>query len=250
MPFRSLDANDHDDTVASYKQAADDNNIIVAEVGAWSNPISPDNKVRAKALEHCKSQLDLAERMGAACCVNIAGGRGSQWDGPHEENFSSETFNMIVDSVREIHDAIKPKWTTYALEMMPWIFPDSAETYQALIKAIDRKGFSVHFDPVNMINSPRDYYRNSEIIGDFVKKLGPWINNVHAKDIKLHGNLTVHLDEVIPGQGALNYRRLLTELNMLNKDISIIIEHLGTEAEYNQARKYIRHTSAACGINL
>ena len=68
-----------DDLVKDYLKEAKKADVIIAEVGAWSNPISPDDKVRKAALEYCK-RLDLAERLGARCCVNTAGpGRNMGW---------------------------------------------------------------------------------------------------------------------------------------------------------------------------
>lgn len=240
-----------DDVIDAYARAAREAGLVIAEVGAWSNPISPDEKTRREAIEYCKNQLALAERVGARCCVNIAGSRNvEKWDGPHPDNFSDETFELIVETVREIIDAVNPTRTTFALETMPWVFPDSADSYLALIKAIDRKAVSVHFDPVNMISSPRVYYRNGEMIRDFVKKLGAYITNCHAKDIRLDTRLTVHLEEVLPGTGALDYRVFLSEIAKLDPDTPMIVEHLKTEEEYRQASDYIRRTAAELGIAL
>lgn len=233
-----------------YLLAAAQNDILISEVGAWSNPISRNEETRRNAIAYCIKRLELAERMAAQCCVNIAGSRGEQWDGPDPDNFSDETFELIVETTREIIDAVKPERTVFALEMMPWVFPDSADTYLSLIKGIDRKGFGVHFDPVNIISSPRAYYRNGEIIKDFFAKLGPNIRNCHAKDILLGGKLTVHLDEVIPGQGNLDYRIFLTELNKLHPDTTLIIEHLSTNDQYKQASDYIRKTASELNISL
>jgi sugar phosphate isomerase/epimerase len=232
-----------DELINQYVNAARRHDILIAEVGAWSNPISKDSQVRAQALENCKKQLELAEKVGAACCVNIAGSRGEQWDGPSPENFSPETFALIVDTIREIIDAVNPKRTFYTLETMPWIFPDSTEAYLQLIKAIDRKAFAVHFDPVNMITGPRIYYNNGAMIKDFVDKLGPYIKSCHAKDITMTGEFMVHLNEVIPGAGLLDYRVLLSEVNRINKDMPIILEHLTTEEEYRQAAGYITNVA-------
>ncbi|RAP78406.1 sugar phosphate isomerase/epimerase family protein [Paenibacillus montanisoli] len=233
-----------------YLKIAKKYDILISEVGAWSNPISRNENTRHKAIEYCIKRLELAERIGAHCCLNIAGSRGQQWDGPDPENFSSETFELIVDTTREIIDAVKPERTVFALEMMPWVYPDSADSYLSLIKAIDRKGFGVHFDPVNIISSPRIYYRNGDMIRDFFAKLGPFIRNCHAKDILLKSHLTVHLDEVIPGQGNLDYRTFLTELNKLHPDTTLIIEHLSTNEEYRQAADYIRNTAMELNISL
>ncbi|RIW34246.1 sugar phosphate isomerase/epimerase [Bacillus salacetis] len=239
-----------EEEINGYVNAAESNDILLAEVGAWSNPISPDKVIRKAAMDKCKRQLDLAERTGARVCVNIAGARGGQWDGPHEENFSEETFEMIVDSVREIIDAVNPKRTFYTLETLPWIFPDSADSYLELIRAIDRKAFAVHLDPVNMISSPRVYYRNGEFIKECFKKLGPYIKSCHAKDIRMSGDFMVHLDEVLPGTGTLNYKVLLTELNKLDHDIPVILEHLTTPEEYRQAASYVRGVAKELKIEL
>lgn len=242
---------DADDAVIeAYRTAAVQADIVIAEVGAWSNPISPDPKVRAKAMEHCKKQLALADKLGARCCVNIAGSRGEQWDGPHPENFSDETFQRIVEAIQEIIDAVNPSRTFYTLETMPWIYPDSADSYLRLIEAVNRDRFAVHFDPVNMINSPRIFYDNGPMIRDFCSKLGPYLKNCHAKDIELAGKLTVHLDEVLPGTGGLDYDAFLDEMNKLDPDTPIIVEHLSTEEEYNKAASFIRSKAASMNFSI
>jgi sugar phosphate isomerase/epimerase len=234
-----IDHSADDAVVAAYRDAAKTHDIVISEVGAWSNPISPDETVRREAIRYAQRQLDLAERIGARVCLNITGSRGDQWDGPHPDNLTSATFELIVDAVREIIDAVKPRHSCYALEMMPWAYPDSADSYLELIRAIDRPQLAVHFDPVNIINSPDKYYLNGDLIRDFVAKLGSRIRNCHAKDVILHGRLTVHLEETIPGTGQLDYRTFLTEINRLDSDIPVVIEHLENEDQYLQAFDYI-----------
>ena len=235
--------------VKSYEKAAADAKIRISEVGAWSNPISPDEKERKEAIKKCKESLALADLIGAGCCVNITGSRGKQWDGPDPENISDETFDMIVQVTREIIDEVKPLRTFYTLETMPWALPDSPDSYLALIKAIDRKQLGVHLDPVNMINSPRRYYNNGEFLKECFKKLGPMIKNCHAKDILLRTNLTVHLDEVLLGTGGLDYRVYLTELSKL-KDVPLMLEHLKTREEYTKAAANVRSVAKSTGIRL
>ena len=156
---------------------------MIAEVGAWSNPVSKDEEERKKALEYCKKQLDLADRIGARCCVNIAGSRGEIWDGFYRDNYSEDTYALIVDSVREIIDDVKPKNTFYTLEPMPWMYPDSPDSYLRLIKDIDRKEFGVHLDFVNMINSPQKYLFNDKFIKECFDKLGPYIKAFMQKTL-------------------------------------------------------------------
>ena len=80
---------------------------------------------------------------------------------------------------------------------------------------MDRPAFGVHLDVCNVINSPERFYRNSEVISDCFRKLGPWIVSCHAKDLAWIVELNVHFQEVIPGRGEVDYRAYLSELSQL-----------------------------------
>jgi len=237
------------DTIKAYEKAAKDANIIISEVGAWSNPISSNEQERKDAIKKCKDSLALADLIGAGCCVNITGSRGKQWDGPDPQNLTGETFDMIVQVTREIIDEVKPVRTFYTLETMPWALPDSPDSYLELIKAIDRKQLAVHLDPVNMINSPSRYYNNGAFIRECFQKLGPLIKNCHAKDILLGSHLTVHLDEVLPGTGGLDYKVFLTELSKL-KNVPMMLEHLEKKEDYTKAAANVRSIAKSTGIKF
>ena len=231
----------HIDTmVETYAQAARNADVLIAEVGAWSNPLSSDEHERRKAINYCQQRLALADAIGARCCVNIAGSRGRVWDGPHPENLTHETFDLIVETVRTIIDSVKPLRTFYTLETMPWLYPDSTDSYEKLLRAVDRRQFAVHFDPVNLVNSPGRYYHNGALIREFVSRLGPSIKSCHAKDIVLaEGHLPIHLDECRPGLGTLDYRVLLQELQRIDADMPLMLEHLAREEEYALGAEYI-----------
>lgn len=236
-----------DDEVRAYEDAARKADIVIAEVGAWSNPISPDEATRKAALEKCRTNLALADRIGARCCVNIAGSLSDVWDGPAAANFTQEAFDLIVETTRSIIDAVKPTRTYFALETMPWAYPDSPDCYLRLFKAIDRKGFAVHLDPVNLVCSPQRYYGNGDLIRECFEKLGPYIRSCHAKDILLQTKLTTHLDEVRPGTGGLDYAVFLKELSRF-PGTPLMIEHLPNAEEYRQAAEHIRGVAKGLGI--
>ena len=237
-----------DDLIQAYARAAEKADIVIAEVGAWSNPISPDEKERAEALSKCRESLALAENIGARCCVNISGSRGKIWDGPDPDNLTDETFEMIVETTRSIIDSVKPTRTFYTLETMPWAYPDSPDSYLRLVKAMDRKAFAVHLDPVNMISSPQRYFRNGELIRECFAKLGPYIKSCHAKDILLSPRLTTHLDEVRPGLGGLDYAAYLKELSSLPDPPPLMLEHLETQEEFRLAAEYVRGIASKLGL--
>lgn len=236
--------------IQDFSEAARQANIIIAEVGAWSNPLSPDESTRQAAIDTCQRSLSLADEIGAYCCVNIAGSRSPKWDGPCAVDLTDDTFDLIVETVRAIIDAVKPKRTFYTLETMPWLLPDSPDSYLELIKAIERPAFAVHLDPVNLINSPRLYFQNTALIKACLAKLGPYIKSCHAKDIILRDHLTVHLDEVRPGLGGFDYSVFLRELNALDRTIPLMLEHLPRDEDYRQAANFIRSVAEHEGITL
>jgi len=238
------------DAVRAYRSAAEQGGLVIAEVGAWSNPLSPDEGERQAALALCRERLALADMIGARCCVNIAGSCGPKWDGPYPQDLTAATFDLIVESVRSIIDAVQPTRTFYTLETMPWMYPDSAASYLRLLEAVDRLRFGVHLDPVNVVNSPRRYFENGALLRECFEKLGPHIKSCHAKDVRLGDGLTVHLDEVRPGAGGLDYKVFLRELDRLDADMPLILEHLAAEEDYDRAAAYVREVADELGVSV
>jgi len=235
--------------VAKYREAAAKADLVIAEVGAWSNPLSPDAAKAKEGLERNIAGLALADLLGARCCVNIVGSRSLQWDGPHPDNLTPATFDLIVETARKIIDAVKPTRTFYTLETMPFMFPDSADSYLQLLKAIDRPRFAVHLDPVNLICSPQRYYGSAALIKECFAKLGPQIKSCHAKDIILRPILTTHLDEVPIGQGGLDYGAYLSELSKLDPSTPLMMEHMKME-EYPPSAEHLRKVAREKGLSF
>ena len=237
------------DVINAYALAAKKADIVIAEVGAWSNPLSVDPTMAQQAFKKCVESLALAEAIGANCCVNISGSKNPQhWAGPHKDNFSESTFEQIVDLTRKIIAEVKPSRTYFTLEFMPWIYPDSADSYLRIIKAVDHKQFAVHMDPVNIINSPRAYYSNSVLVKECFAKLGQYIRSCHGKDITLkEDSYSTQLEECRPGLGQLDYGTYLTELSKLT-NIPLMLEHLPSASEYEKAASFVRSVGKQIGI--
>ena len=235
--------------IRAYKAEAYRADIVISEVGVWINTISSDENERKAAIDKCVKGLQLADKIGAMCCVNTSGSRNKDyWAGPHKDNLTQDTFDLVVETTQQIIDTVKPRHTFFTLEAMPWAFPYSPGNYLDLIRAIDRRQFGVHLDPVNMIVSPQVFYRNGDMIKECFSKLGPYIRSCHAKDMILREDIyTPHLDEVRPGLGNLDYSVFLQELSKLD-NVPLMMEHLQSEEEYTLAAEYIRAQGKNAGI--
>ena len=96
--------------------------------------LDPDPAKRAANLRYVTERLALAEAVGARCCVDIAGSfNPTVWYGPHPKNLSQEFFDATVENCRKVIDAVKPRATTFSIEMMGWSLPDGPDAYLKLI---------------------------------------------------------------------------------------------------------------------
>lgn len=235
--------------IDEYRCAAVESDIVIAEVGAWvNNPLHPDPDVAEQGYKGLVAAMRLAEAIGARCCVNVSGSRGTLWDGPHPRNLTQETFDRIVAYVQRLLDEVQPQNTAFSLEMMPWMFPTTARENLELIDAVGRPGFVAHLDLVNITCSPRLYYENANITTEAFETLGRRIKSVHAKDIVLREALTTHLDEVRPGLGGFDYRVLLAAVEATDRDMPVMLEHLSAQQEYDDAADYVRGVARELGI--
>jgi sugar phosphate isomerase/epimerase len=224
--------------------------VLLAEMGVWNNMLHPDPAIRANMVQQNIDTLAIADEVGVLCCVNIAGSFDTErWDGPHPRNLSDEAYELTAENVRKILDAVKPGRTVFTIETMPWSLPDSIESYQRLLSAVDHPKFGVHLDPVNMINSPHRYYSNSVFLRECFDRLGEKIVSVHAKDLTLTGDLTVYLKEVRPGLGGLDYKTFLREMNKLPMNTPFMLEHLPQE-EYSPARNFVLAEAKEIGVSF
>jgi sugar phosphate isomerase/epimerase len=227
--------------IRAVREAFAQQDVVIAEVGAWCNMIAPEEDRRRRNLAFVAERLALADEVGARCCVDYAGTLEPGKDcGPLAANFSPETFDLIVQTVRDLLAAVKPTRTKFTLEVMQTCPPDSVDGYLELIGAIDRPAFGVHLDPANMFYSPRQCFASGATIRDAIERLGPWIASCHAKDLTIRHGLAVHIDECIPGTGMLDYRTYVSALGVLGRDVPLMLEHLKGEAEYRQAAAFVR----------
>lgn len=225
--------------------------VVIAEVGRWCNMMDADPFKRKTNIENVTNGLALAEAIGARCCVDIAGSfNPKSWFGPDPKNLSQEFFDAAVENARAIIDAVKPKRAKFAYEMMGWSLPDSADSYLKLIKAIDREGFGVHLDPCNAINCPERFYRNADVLNECFDKLGPNIVSCHAKDLTWDVEMNVHFREVRPGAGSMDYTVYLKRLAELPQQPPLMVEHLSSAEEYDEARKYLLDLGPKIGVSF
>jgi sugar phosphate isomerase/epimerase len=238
------------DRIKAIVKAFADEDIMIAEVAIWRNVSAPEPEVRKTNLEYAIDRLALADEVGAKCAVTFIGTLApDSLFGPHPDNLNQVGFDIFVETARKIVDAVKPKRAKFAFEMMQWTLPDSPEVLLELIQAIDRPMFGAHLDPTNLVVSPRLFYNTGDIIQRCFSVLRQHIVSAHAKDLVLGDQLSMHLSEVLPGTGGLDYATYLTELDKLDGNVPLLLEHLETD-QYPAARDNVKRIGAGLGIDI
>lgn len=154
-----------------------------------------------------------------------------------------------MEVTREIIDTVKPKRTYWTIETMPYVFPHSVDSYAKLLEVIDRDRFAAHFDPVNLMNSPEDYYNNGELIKEAFNRFGKYIKSCHGKDTIILNELTFHTNEIRPGLGNLDYSVYLKQLSKLD-NVPLMLEHMEEPEDFKAAGKYVRNIADQNNIEI
>ena len=132
------------------------------------------------------------------------------------------------------------------------MIPDSPEVYLQLIRDVDRPQFAAHMDFVNMINCPRRYLAAEQFVAECFGELAPLIKSTHIKDSRMHPmNLTALLEECSPGEGSLDFAKILKILDdRLPADAPVLLEHMTTFEEYEKAYNYLAGIAGENGISI
>lgn len=231
--------------VAAFREA----DIVLAEYGSYCvNILDTDPGVRAKNIATISENLRRADEMGVRCCV-IHGGsvETGGWGAANPENMSQASFDATVEIVQGILDDVKPATTKLVMETESYLLPDGPDEYRALLKAINRDGFAVHFDPVNITSSPRRFYFSGDFLRDCFATLGKWVISCHAKDTNIVDHASVQLSETFVGDGKLDYDTYLTEITRLSRSPTLMIEHLNA-SQMKQGLEFLFAKAGELGI--
>ena len=234
-----------DEISAAYAEA----NIVPAELGAYRlNILQTDAARRQENLDEICRRLEYAEEVGIRCCVIHGGSYEPEgWGTPHPDNQSEMAFEDTVAAVRDIVDRVMPTRTKLTLEPERWLLPDEPDVYLRLVEAIDRSGFGVHLDPVNIIASPKTFYDSGAFLKECFDKLGPHILSCHTKDVITVDRYPYHLIETYTGNGKLDHDVYLAEMAKLDADATLMIEHLTAE-QLPKARDFLFERAEAMDL--
>ena len=107
----------------------------------------------------------------------------------------------------------------------------------------------VNLDPTNMVHL-NNHFHTTELLNQCFDLLGEDIMGCHAKDSYiLPHTQTVHVQEVCPGGGRLDYETYIARLSRMKWPRSLLPEHFPAE-QNPEAYAYMRKIAAKLGVTI
>jgi sugar phosphate isomerase/epimerase len=210
--------------------------------------INPDVKVRKASIELTKVSLERASWMGCMAVIVGSGSLNKNMWFEHRDNHTWQSFNNLVESLKECSKAAEDIGIDMALECHTFTALDSPERARDVILAVGSPRLKINLDPVNWITYAT-YWDNGPYLHHMFDVLSGMIIGGHAKDARLDDGLIIHMVESYAGDGNLNFGVYLTRLDKLDPGLYLVIEHTKPDM-LPKARDYILAEAAKVGVSF
>ena len=182
-----------------------------------------------------------------------------------ERGLDPLTANLVVADLRRTEKticlAVSPSLKRYGLsgrsrlfEVMEKAREVEARTGQKLeyIVAPPRMRFYMDYSARIYQKVYLRYLAPEDFIESCFRILKPYIKSTHIKDTRMNPTrLTAMLEECFPGEGTLDYARVLRIMDQfLPSDAPVLLEHMQTAEEYRTAYDYVAGVAARSGISV
>ncbi|MCX6017102.1 MAG: TIM barrel protein [Chloroflexi bacterium] len=233
------------------RAALDETGVRCAQAnGMYERLIDADPLLRAEGVRGHQSLTRLGRVFGAHCVYVRPGSRNSRghwWH--HPANHTAEAFDVLVASCKQIARTAEEEGMTLAIEGHVSSTLDTPQRARDLLDAVGSPALKFSMDPVNFIGTVVDAHDPSRVLNALFDLMVRDTVILHAKDCRLQDGHVVHIDEVLLGDGTMNYELLLTRLVREAPQAWLLIEHLPDE-KIPAARAAIAAAADRCGVTF
>jgi sugar phosphate isomerase/epimerase len=240
--------------LAEVRAALKKYDVVVYEVGGYRNMLHTVEEERQKNLKHLARCIEAAEKIGCPMVGTISGSRDPQNlrvdnFAPHPDNWTEATWKLLISGVRQVLKDTAGCKAGLGMEAQVTTNQDTPKSHRRLMDDVGDPRLKVNLDPTNMV-SLATYYHTTELLNECFDLLGEDILGCHAKDTWIiPDQQTVHVQEVCPGRGVMDYETYLVRLSRMKWPRSLLPEHIPGD-QYIEAKAYIEKVAAKVGVKL
>lgn len=209
-------------------------NVHIAVLGCYINPIHPDIDERKSQLDRFKEHIRFARDFSCSVIGTETGSLNMDYSYKNE-NESEEAFGTLIESLRELVVEAEKFGVIVGIEGGKNEVISSPRKMKRVLDIIISNNLQVIYDPVNYL-SVGNYINQDDIIKEAFELFGDRIVIVHAKDFHI---VEGTIKTTAPGKGSLNYELLLKFLKARKPFVNILLEDID-ETEMEESMKFIR----------
>jgi len=243
-----------DDTAEYIRNVFHDRKLKIVQIYQGCNLISPDERIRRRSIEAVKKAIGIAEKLDCPAVGCSTGSLAHSFfsSTPHPDNYSKKGWNLTINALREILKATEGTDVRFCVQPAWYTSIYSLDTLTRSIEEVGHPNLKVLLDPVNLIAGWLDRYLNvARWLNEFFDILGENIFAAHGKDVVVEfsrGTFSMlSFCETVPGQGVMDYETFVRRLCCLGPQISLLVEHLGSDDQYVEAYQHINKVRMAVG---
>jgi sugar phosphate isomerase/epimerase len=223
--------------------------VRIAQANAdYPGLVSRDPAQRAEGIRQAQAAVRGAKRMNAIFQYIRPGSMSSSghWR-PHRENHTQETFDRLVDSLKQVSRFAEDEGMLLGLEGHVVSTLDTPRRVREVIEAVGSPALRFNVDPVNFVGNLTDAYSSARIVESLFEELGPYVICAHVKDFKIGERLVLHIDECVPGEGIFDQIAFVRAFEAHSPDAFALIEHLPDD-KIPQAKVAVDRALEAAGV--
>lgn len=226
FPKTFLDYSYEESYVKNIKNKLEENNIKVAMLGAYFNPVHSDKNTLENGINNFKSNLDIAKYFNSAY---VGSETGSYNDSPWTyvpKNHSDVAFNEVYKVFSSL--------ISYASKINEKVIIEPAynhciynvKTLDKLLNKFNSDNVYVTIDLYNLL-SLENYNHKNEVFLEALKTFKDKVKIIHIKDSKLiEGKIT----QVDPFKGDFDFKFMLETINKYAKEAVLVFEGVKEDA--------------------
>lgn len=223
-----------DDDASAYGDRARQHGIVVGEAHHRPNLMHRDPGMRAARVEILRRGLLKADVMGCRSVTILVGTVGPEdhLAAPHPYMFTAEARAEFREVLLRAMDGLDLRHTKLLIE--PWTntFFYQPAAIREFLDSVGHPSVGLHLDQMNMVDQAH-YYSTTDLINETFDLLEPYIGGVHFKDVRWDWHhMLLKFDEVLIGDGILDYHTYLSRAAKLDPEITCYCEHLESEGDY------------------
>lgn len=223
------------------QQALQKQNIAVAVLGCYINPVHPNPDIRQTHLCRFKEHLRFARDFGCAMVGTETGSCNADcsW---HPDTEKSATFDLFCLSLERLLNIAEKCGSIVAIEAVADQHVISTiEKVEQILRRCASPALKIIYDPVNLIPQAGLSEKQSEFFIRAFDAFGKDIAAVHAKDFRIENGRKI--GALPAGTGELDYKSLLPLIMERKPGIDILLENT-TPANGQAAINYLRQIAS------